>query len=45
MDTYNEGYSAFHRGTDRMFNPWAQGSREQSEWFRGWDAASRKAVR
>jgi hypothetical protein len=35
MDTYNEGYSAFHRGTDRMFNP----------WFRGWDAASRKAVR
>jgi len=47
MDGYGAGYAAFHRGVERWKcnNPYAEGSRAYSEWFRGWDAAARASSR
>ena len=41
VNTYSEGYTAFHNGIDRNCNPWVEGGREWREWFEGWDAAAR----
>jgi len=45
MTAYSEGYQAFHDGIDRNLNPWADGGREWSQWFEGWDAAFAAAGR